>query len=168
MTKTMYDRNGFTLVELLVAVLLSALVMGGFWTVYLMCLTSWEQGSTQVALQRDAAVIMEKMVRGVDGTGGIREAVSVDTSVAGRIDYTSDIGGVERERSFYLNGNDIFYDPDTSTASDEYSIAANPGGITLAFSLNNDVVTISLNMQWEVSGEAMPAIIISTRVNLRN
>jgi len=166
MMRIIYNRSGFTLVELLIAVLISAMVMGGVWTVYLMCLTSWEQGSTQVALQRDAAVIMEKMIRGVDGTNGIREAVSVDTSVLGRIDYTSGVDGVER--TFYVSGDDILYDPVTSDPLDGDPIATNPGGITLTFSLNNDVVTIFLNMQWEVSGETMPPIIISTRVNLRN
>jgi len=128
-----------------------------------MSLSAWREGSTQITLQREASTVMEKMVRGVDGQNGIREASSVTTPTSDCIQYISGVDG--QERSFYLDGTDIMYDPDTSTASDEYSAAEDVSG--LAFSVSGDIITVDLNML-RAAGPRDMTLNLSTVIKLRN
>lgn len=98
------------------------LVVAAAIAAYLAGQTAWREGGAQIALQRRGSITMEKMVRGVDGRNGIREAKAVSTSGGG--DTIAFISGIDdEERSFFLQGDEIFYDPDTSNPGDEISIA---------------------------------------------
>ncbi|MFC1644244.1 hypothetical protein ACFL5C_02895 [Candidatus Omnitrophota bacterium] len=143
------------------------LVMLGVIAVYLVAQTVWIEGNARINLQRQARTAMEEMVRGVDGTDGIREAASVTISGGTNIQYTSGVDGTER--SFYLSGDEIMYDPDTSSGGDEFSIGENvrttPSG--LSFSESDDVVTIDLSMEDQV-GDKTISVDLSGQVKLRN
>jgi len=167
MKKHVCRYNGFSLIELMIAILIMALVVVGTLYVYLMSLSAWKEGSTQITLQRKASTVMEKMVRGIDGQNGIRESSSVSITASGdNIEYISGVYGQEgEERSFYLSGTDIMYDPDTTTPDDEYAVAENVSD--LIFSASGDIVNIDLNMSCEAGSKNM-TVNIFTVVELRN
>jgi len=149
--------------ELLIAVTITTLMVAGILAVYLKSLTAWHEGSVQLTLQRKSSMVMERMVRGVDGTNGIREAGNITVPNSYTIQYASGVDGTER--SFYLSGSDIMYDSDTSLADDESSIAEKISSLT--FTLSGNMVTITLNMQEAVRDRNLQ-IDLTTRIKVRN
>jgi len=165
MARFIYERDGLTLVEVLVASAIATIVIAGSVAFYLMAHTAWIDCSKRVPLQRRASLAMEKMVRGVEGIHGIREADSVITSNGDtKIEYTSGIDA--KERSFFLNGSKITYDPDTSTADDEFDmIPEKVSGLT--FAVSGSIVTIDLDMHDKVRDTDIN-VNLSTKVKIRN
>lgn len=162
MGRCIYARKGFTIIELLISMAIMLLVIGGALAIYITCLTAWKEGSVQIVLQRGGSIATEKMVRGVDGTNGIREASSA-TSSTNAITYTSGIDG--KERKFYLSNGKIWHDPDTSAVGTDPSIAENVTG--LRFAVNDSVVTIELSLAGKVIDKDIN-VDLSTQVKLRN
>lgn len=158
-----YYQRGFTIIELFLVTFIMLLAIGGAIVIYLMLLTAWKEGGVQIALQREASIAMEKMARGIDGMNGIREAKSVTLPNTTTIRYTSGIDS--QERSFYLSGSELIYDPDTSSSDDEFSIAENVR--TTAFSISDNLVTIDLGLEDQVIDKAIN-VDLSTQVKLRN
>lgn len=160
-------RKGFTTLETLLAALILVFIVGCAVAIYLMSVTTWKEGSTQISLQREAGSAMEKMVRGVNGMNGIREAETVSLASSSNIRYTSAIDSVER--SFYLSSGNIIYDPSTSAANDEFSIAENVRSSGLSFSVSADgkIVTINLGVGNQVMGKNI-YVDLTTKVQLRN
>ena len=162
-------RKGVTLVEFLTATAIVILAVGSVVAVHVMSTTAWKEGNTEIALQRQASIAMEKMMRGVRGIDGIREADSVTLISSNVLEYTSAIDLVER--SFYLSGTDLMYDPDTTIASNEYSIAENltttPPGLIFSLNANEDIVTIELSMSDRVRDRVINAS-LTGHVKLRN
>jgi len=152
---------------MMMAVLITSLAIGSMVAFYMMSQKAWVENNTRVDVQRQARVAMDKMVRGENGTNGIREATSITVPDSATIQYISGIDAVER--SFYLDGNDIMYDPDTAASDDESAIAwdvrTSPAG--LIFTVNGSVVTIEVYIEDEVNGKAMSAA-LSTKVKIRN
>ena len=103
-------RRGFTLIELLAAIVSAGVVavLAGVMVVY--TFTALRRNTEVVDMQRDASVAMEMIVRAV------RASTATNTAVpsAGRLDVGS--------ASFYANGNDLMYDPDTGLGGDEITI----------------------------------------------
>lgn len=153
--------------ETLLSSFILIFVVGCGVAVYLMSLTTWKEGSAQISLQREASAAMEKMVRGVNGMNGIREANTVSIISGSTIRYTSAIDSVQR--SFYLSSGKIMYDPSTTVADNEYSIAENVRSNGLSFSLSADskIVTISLGMGTQVRDKNI-YVDLATKVQLRN
>ena len=110
------------------------------------------------------------LVRGINGTNGIREADALEVIISNggtKIEYISGIDG--KERSFYLSGSKIMYDPDTSTAGDEFSIAEKVKTIPpgLIFVPTDSGVAINLGMQDMVRDRAIN-VDLQTEVRCRN
>ena len=175
-----YEREGFTLVEILIAITIMGLVVGGAISIYLMSITAWKEGSVQIALQREGSLAMEKMVRGLYGRNGIREAQSVVIPNANTIRYTSGVDGVER--SFSLDvldidndgyTDEIFYNPDSPVINgNEVFIVEKKDSrpnlvVGLTFAVSGSIVTINLGMQDKVRGKDIN-VDLSTSVKLRN
>lgn len=175
MSRFDYHKKGFTITEFLAVMVIMGLIISGAIAIYIRSTTIWQEGGVQIILQRNASMVMEKMVRGVYGTNGIREANSVALySSNTEIRYTSGIDN--QERSFYLSGSEIIHDPNTSVSDDEFSIAenarpittpANQGGPGLEFSVNNNIVTIEVGLIGKVIDKDIK-IDLSTEVKLRN
>ena len=163
MDRFKYSQTGFTVMETLLAAFILVFVVGCAAIVYLMSVTTWKEASAQISLQREASAAMEKMVRGVDGTDGIREAGNVIIG-SGIITYTSGIDSGQRK--FYLSDGKIMYDPDTTTPDDEFSIAQNVRASGLTFS-NGNIITIDLGMSKQVIDKNID-VDLTTKVNLRN
>ncbi len=173
MVRDIYRRKGFTLIELLIATAIMLLIIGGTMTIYLMSITAWQEGSMQIVLQRKGSIAMEKMVRGVDGRNGIREAKAgsvtcVNTTSEKSIQYTTIDG---KKRKFYLSGSEIIYDPDTLTPGDHFSIAKYVETPSVddepLFAVSGNIVTINLVMEEEVMDKPIN-VDLSTQVKLRN
>ena len=173
MIRFIYGGGGITLIEFLITAAIMTLVISAIVIVYLMSITNWDEGSVQVVLQRNASITMEKMIRGVGGGSGIREASSVTIPNTTTIRYTSGIDGIEK--SFYLNGSEAMYDSDTSINNNEFSIAENistgggggGGSPGLTFALNGNMVVINLSMEEQVRDRLL-SVDLSTQIKLRN
>ncbi len=59
------NNSGYTLIELLVASMISIFVFSSVISTYVMIQKFWRGGSTQIELQRDARIAMDKIVRKV-------------------------------------------------------------------------------------------------------
>jgi hypothetical protein len=160
-------KKGFTITEALLVPFILLLAVGSTMAIYITAMTMWKEASAQIVLQREGSIAMEKMVRGVSGINGIRGARANETTLTSstNIEYTSNIDGIERR--LYLNGNQIIYDPNTSTADDEYSIAENVRTSGLTFGRNNDIIRIELGLQDNV-GDRVINVNLFTKVKLRN
>jgi hypothetical protein len=157
------QKSGLTLLELLIALLITMLIVMGIWGIYIMALNTWSEGREQIAVQRQANIAMEKMIRGIEGSNGIREAYSADLPTLNSIEFTSGIDGVER--SFYLDDTGLMYDPDTSVTGDETNIDENT--VVLMFTASARVVTITLGVQKTFRDKAVVSN-LETEVTLRN
>ena len=178
MTKVNYERKGFTLVEALVASAIIVIVIAGSLAFYLMARTAWMDCSKRVPLQRKASVAMEKMVRGINGTKGIREAQEISSPAVGlsanRIDFV-DGEDDDLTRTFY------FYpgaDGNASTEEDNQLKYIETDGTekeiiknnlkTLTFTHSStSIVIIELGMRDKVRDKDID-VNISTTVRIRN
>ena len=79
--------GGFTLVEMLVALTLSVLVLAGAWSVFLTCLRWWSSSDLFMRVSDANNQVVERLVYGSEGQGGLREADSV-TVVTGTNGWT--------------------------------------------------------------------------------
>lgn len=169
MKKSDYLIQGFTLIEFIFVSFIMLMVICGIIEIYLMSTTVWMEGSAQITLQRKASTAMEKMVRGVGGSDGLREATDASCPSSTSVLYTSGIDDVQRR--FYLSGNVLMYDPDTSISNNELSIVdcirttSSPQGIM--FQTGYGIVTINLGMEGAVRDKKIN-VDLSTSVKLRN
>jgi len=122
---------GFTLVEMLFATVILSMAVAGITSVYLMCMIAWQEGSIEIALQNKASSAMEKMVRGVGGRGGIREA-KPDITITGSTaidyyttDYTSSPPVTVRHKYYLDSTNKRIYYNDYSDTDPAYVIVDN-------------------------------------------
>lgn len=170
------SRKGFTITEIMIATLIMVMVVGGSLAIYIMSQTAWYEGSAQIALQRKASVAMEKMVRGVDGRKGIREAREVPSPSVGasgtQIDF-DDVGG--SGRSFYFSSGPDG-DPDTvadnqlryidASANDTLIIENNVRALTFS-QPSNGLIEINLSLE-DVVRDKVIILDLSTDVKIRN
>lgn len=164
-----FNSRALTIVEVLVTSAIIVVVLAGSLAFYLMARSAWIDCSERVPLQRKASLAMEKMVRGIDGRDGIREAdaqtvVLTDSDSDGkneRIDFT-DLSG--SGRNFRLVGTEIKYDSSTDPLTTEVT--------DLAFSYPDFLakprwLRIELTMGKDVRGEWM-YVNLRTDVKIRN
>lgn len=187
MVRFIYERRGFTLIEILIAITIMGLVVGGAISIYLMSITAWREGSVQIALQREGSLAMEKMVRGIDpyGRKGIREAQQISLPATGssgtRIDFV-DADNPNPTRSFYFSPGS---DGDPSTVADnqlryidengndtpiiENNVLMIKNGVPISTfdHLSAEIVTINLGMQDRVRDKDIN-VDLSTTVKIRN
>jgi prepilin-type N-terminal cleavage/methylation domain-containing protein len=128
---------GFTLVEVLVASLIALLVLGAVISIQMMSTRTFAEGSADVLLERTGNLIMERIVRGPSGDGGLREArlstVSATGGSAPRITFSVDKNNPptfstadDTQCAIYLEGagdaRKVMYDPDTTIAGNEVAL----------------------------------------------
>jgi len=150
----MQRENGFTLVEMIVTLIAGVMLVGGVFLVYLMAMRSWQEGAANVSLERTAGVIMEKMVRGVNGRFGLREAdigtvqVSEDghsvTYMVDKLDPPTPWNNDDVTSRYYYLGMQVWHDPDVSIAGDEIALNRFGDVEALDFSLSNHVLNARL------------------------
>jgi len=126
----------------------------------------WAESAVRISLQREARLAMDKMVRGVNGTYGIREAADIASPAIGATDTQIDFVGLDANtRSFYLGaGNRIRYI--NESAGD--SVIQDGNVQTLTFDRKSETrVEIDLSMTEDLRGKEI-RVDLSTQVRLRN
>jgi type II secretory pathway pseudopilin PulG len=174
--------RGLVLTELMVALGIFMLLSAAVINVYLMSIRTWREGSAQVTLQRKLAAAMQRVVQGERGTEegrqhGLREAEAITVVNEHTIDFRSGVDGTTRR--FYLSGNEILYDPDTSVNGDTQETIYDPSRdesasdtttyrTDLEFAqLGDGTIEIRLTGEERVLGRWMNAALL-TRVAPRN
>ena len=173
----MKRNGGFTLVEVLLASTISVLVAGGLLTMVTMGNSTWKEGSANITLQSSGRLILNQIARGSHGEYGLREANYQTAAVEddGRafrfvVDenepptYEQDDDTACR---FYLQGERIWFDPDTSVDGNEYTLVPNGRVQDIVFTKHNSYVTIDLTMEDYASPRADAYVKLSTTVFLR-
>ena len=165
-------RKGFTIIEVLTVVVIMGLVISGVAAIYLMGITAWKEGGVQIGLQREASIAMEKMVRGVYGTDGIRQAEQIAVSSTSILVNFVGAGGI---RSFYFSPG-LDNDADTPEDNqlryidesyiDKAIIESNVRTLTFEY-LSNDTVEVDLIMERQVLDRTIKVGLV-TKVGLRN
>jgi Tfp pilus assembly protein PilE len=164
---------GFTLAEIMVALIVAMVVIGGVYLAYLMGLRSWQEGSAVAALERSAGFIMDKICRGPHGRFGLREATPTTVqvsengqSVTYKVDKVNPPTPVNRDDTTcrcYCNGNRVWHDPDVdlSMAADDVPLHRFGEVETLNFSfLSPQRLKVDLTI-------ADPRLHMKRRVSLR-
>jgi prepilin-type N-terminal cleavage/methylation domain-containing protein len=154
----MKNNSGFTLVEMLIATMISVMALAGTMVLLITGLETWTVGATEVRLDRSAGLLLEKIVRGPNGQSGLRAAgatdVTIDAGQAGitflvdkNVDPTYTITDDTQVR-IYLDGaaDLIMYDPDTSVAGDEFPLNREDDVSNIAFTQTGGMVDIELLM----------------------
>lgn len=65
--------NGFTLIEMMVAVFISSIAMTGIISAFIACLRAGEAGETWSIADSQASVVVERIIRGSSATSGLRQ-----------------------------------------------------------------------------------------------
>jgi Tfp pilus assembly protein PilW len=180
-TKILLNQKGLTLAEMVIVTIIAVFIATTSMTIFLISNETWRQSAVQVKLQRDATHAFERMVKGSRIAGearvnGIQEASAISIPALSQIDFTSGVDSVTR--SFYLNGNEIFYDPNIGTGGDEivmYDPDPNEAGTvvstyttTLTFTQPSaNLVQVQAVLRQRVRDNWMH-VAFSTNINLRN
>ena len=73
-------KNGFTLIELMLAVAIFGLVMSGAIGVYVMCQKMWHATSLSMQTSRDCNLAMSRLIYGTGSNSGLRAAAVITIS----------------------------------------------------------------------------------------
>ncbi|MBN1919148.1 MAG: prepilin-type N-terminal cleavage/methylation domain-containing protein [Verrucomicrobia bacterium] len=178
-SRSSLSNRGFTLVELLIAIAIFAMVMTAVSAVFIGGLRMRAEGAQNMALEREGGVILERIMRGVYGKGGLREGNS-DTAVVGA-DGSSIWFEVDRNSTptktrtddvsslIYLYDGEVYFKPDT-TIADVQRLSSGQGHIeSLRFARTDARVDITIKLVADLPGTDRQAFIHLTKsVALRN
>jgi prepilin-type N-terminal cleavage/methylation domain-containing protein len=170
------QQHGFTLLEVLFTLVASVMLVGGVFLFYLMSLRSWEEGSRNVALERNAGLIMDKIVRGTRGRFGIREAdigtvqVAEDgssiTYMVDKNDPPTAWNNDDVTTRFYQSGKLVMYDPDTSAYGDEVILNRFGDVDSVRFSLTGSMVNASLALSSDAVRTTSRRLTVQVQTNI--
>jgi len=176
MAPAMRRNNGFTLTEMLVAMVTSVMLIGGVWLVYLASMRSWLEGSRNAGLERTAGMILEKIVRGPYGRFGLREAdigeVQVSESgdsvtyLVDKNDPPTTWNNDDTISRYYQSGTQVIYDPDTSVEGDEQVLNSFGDVEQLTFSLNGELLTARLVLTAEAARTTARRLVTRMQTNM--
>lgn len=162
---------GFTLQELLVVLTIMVVIIAAALTVYLLCYRSWQEATIQVSLQRDASIATDKLIRGVRASSetrknGLREAESFTIPVLNDSSIRFVSGVDDKERSFYLDGNQIIYDPNALMSGGEVVAAKDIQSLSFE-KLSSRRIRININLK-KYLGDKLIDVSLETEVTTRN
>jgi len=192
------NQKAFTLAEILIASALSLIVIIEVISIYVMLERSWREGAAQLAVQREAQIVLEKIMYGnqvsISGTlyrAGLIEADEVYTpdivdsdlpTPDNTIYFRLIVDNAGKWRSFFLSNGKIYYDPDISIGNNEVIIGPSSSDITattLEFRKgdgigeygSNSRVGVRVNMQQVISIGTVPLTInatVQSNIRIRN
>lgn len=114
-------RNGFTVVELLVASALTLLIVGGAFGVFIQSMRFWRGINCRMEADREANLALSRLVYGVGDRQGLRAAATVAVQRNGG-DWTTT----------YWTASDPPQTNSFTYTADASNLVFNPGGITVA------------------------------------
>jgi len=105
--------QGFTIVELMVGALAGAVIAITVGTMLFYAYLAWSRHTNAVELQRDGSIAVDMITRKV------RQVAVGDVSIGpGLLIISNNVG----ESQFAESGNDLVWDPDTTSGGDEYTV----------------------------------------------
>ena len=170
------NRKAQTLVELLITSVLVIILISSALGAFMLVKQIYSTSIAQANLQRDANIIMRKIIKGERESGGIfrlSEAVTYSIKSIGELHF---VGTDNTERWYYLNntGTSILYHHPGFAVQDEVIYTAPPGAvITLRFwppsgsVFTNIDVGIDVAVSQNILGKNISGS-VTTIVNLRN
>ena len=84
------QRSGFTLVEILIAMSVSVIVLGAMMILLVQSFRIWRDGTSWMYLTVQSRLAREKVLRGLDGQYGLRQASAKNVAVTQGSGSTSD------------------------------------------------------------------------------
>jgi prepilin-type N-terminal cleavage/methylation domain-containing protein len=170
---------GFTLVEILIAIAVFAVLMTIVASIFISGLRTRAEGAESMSLEREGSVTLERIMRGIYGKGGLREGNSGTLTVGD--DGSSIWFDVDRNTFptksradditslVYLLNGDVYYRPDTTSEEIE-CISSGEGHVeSLQFTYVPVQVNITMKLSAPLPGTDRRAFIhLSKSVNLRN
>lgn len=174
MTKKKIDKNGFTLIELMVVVVILGLITLGAVTFFSGGIRSWISGQFQLAAQRDARIALDRMVKEIrEGdeldNNSDSDTIIINYNVLSEDTLTYSWPGTSGESLTRKSGTG----PSAAFLDNVHSLSfvyLNKAGVEMTNESNASKILI--NLQVDLDGDAStggnPDIILDTEVNLRN
>jgi prepilin-type N-terminal cleavage/methylation domain-containing protein len=160
------NKNGFTLIEMMVALGILSLIIIGLVTFFSGGTRAWVTGQYQLEAQRNARLSMDRMVR------EIREADYIKyTSTSILIDFHTPFHG---NISYSLSGNDLKRGSNTvinNVLTLDFSYFDNSGteiDSPLSEPDESNISKVHINLQVDVDQDSSPDITLNSDINLRN
>ena len=173
------SRAGFTLIEILIAIAIFVVVMTIVMSVFIAGLRTRAEGAANMALEREGSVILERIMRGLYGAGGLREARR-DTVTVGsrgdtltfsvdRNDYPTLQPSDDTTSLIYLLEGEVYYRPDLEV-SETARISTAEGHVeSLQFTRTSDGLDIEIKLSSDLPVTDRRAFIHLTKsVTMRN
>jgi prepilin-type N-terminal cleavage/methylation domain-containing protein len=171
--------RGFTLVELLVAIGVFLVTMTIVTSIFIAGLRTRAEGAENMSLEREGSIILERIMRGIYGKGGLREGNSGTLTVGeggssiwfdvDRNTYPTKSRADDITSLVYLLNGDVYYRPDTSAEEIECISSGNGHVESLQFTYVPVQVNITMKLSAPLPGTGRKAFIyLSKSVNLRN
>jgi len=160
--------NGFTLIEIMIAISIFVLVTTGIISTYIMCQKSWHNTSLHMLVSQKTTISMLKIICGIGTNSGLRECrnFNLKTNVNGnwRLEF----------ENFYNKTNWIDYNRESSnlvfweTPNNPLSKTKISDNVKCAHIIpTNKNINIAIAIQ-QSSGLFMHAITNTTTIRLRN
>ncbi len=130
----MNHKKGFTLVELALVAGISSIIAISLSSMMIYMVKITSRGSASISMQRDASVTLEFLSRNLHPASGS------DIQITGGTTLTI------VDKSFYLAGGSLYFDPDTAIPSNEIIICDNNVS-SILFTLNSSTVNVQLVLQ---------------------
>jgi len=161
------NKNGFSLIEMMIVVAILGIIILGLVTFFTGGTMSWVTGQHQLEAQRNARLSMDQMVR------EIREAnYIVNSSISNSVDFHTPFHG---DISYSLSGDDLKRGSNTvitNVLTLDFSYFDNSDIEIDTFPLSiEDAAKISkvhIDFQVDVDNDGSPDITLNTDINLRN
>jgi len=160
------NKNGFTLIEMMIVVAILGIIILGLVTFFTGGTRSWVTGQHQLEAQRNARLSMDQMVR------EIREADYIEfSSTSSSIDFHTPFHG---NISYSLSGNDLKRDSNTlinNILTLDFSYFDNSDteiDSPLSEPDESNISKVHIDLQVDVDKDNSPDITLNSDINLRN
>lgn len=153
------NKKGFTIIELMVAIILSSIlaITAGVMLYYVF--SSWKNNNIAIELQRDATIAMDMMARRIRSSTStcIRSGGSKYFNDVDRIS----IGQITATQNFWQNGDTLWYSEGT------HSVAIIPGKLTYV-RFTKDEARHSVIIKLKLEQNNIPIIVDPIQIGYRN
>ena len=160
---------GFTLIELIIAVIMSAIIIFAILSVITFTEAELHASSISQGIQMDLILLSRQIAEGVFEPGGqsfgLLEAVSYDTLISGQVTFTGIDGN---NRSFNTNATTVTYSsPMAAPITTIYKAPLNSILLVEFTNIANDCVGVNISITRDFNGRSLTGA-ISTSIYLRN
>jgi len=161
---------GFTLIEVMIALSVSVLVLGGTAMVMVQMVRLWRDATAQWELAQQARVARERVLRGLDGCYGIREADTNTWCANNQIWFHAENGMPGGQQCVvYVNSSDELksytFSGDPPKMLNREGVKTEVAGIPAVFSLSNGVITCTFSNTYALMGKTYSHIqVVTTRI----